>query len=89
MSRRGPAAGHPEVRLRTRRLSLDEIVSLNGLSALSVERTIAHLLEQWADRSLVVDALRRLAKHLTPIAAAHTAQSRAAPMRTGPSSGAT
>ncbi|MFH8253088.1 type IV toxin-antitoxin system AbiEi family antitoxin domain-containing protein [Microbacterium sp. B2969] len=77
----------PDVRLRTRHLSPSDVVYLNGLPALTVERTIADLLEQWADRSLVVDALRQaaeqgkllsprhLAEHLAPIAAAHGAES--------------
>ena len=77
----------PDVRLRTRRLSPDEVVFLNGLPTLTVERTIADLLEQWVDQSLVVDALRqaaeqgkllsprRLAEFLEPIAAAHGAAS--------------
>ncbi|WP_337007284.1 type IV toxin-antitoxin system AbiEi family antitoxin domain-containing protein [Microbacterium sp. LB12] len=77
----------PDVRLCTRRLSPDEVVFRNGLPTLTVERTIADLLEQWADQSLVVDALRqaaeqgkllsprRLAEFLEPIAAAHGAES--------------
>ena len=77
----------PDVRLRTRRLSRDEVMFVNGLPTLTVERTIADLLEQWADPSLVADALRqaaeqgkflsprRLAALLDPIASAHGAES--------------
>lgn len=75
----------PDVRLRTRALTPEEVVFVDGLPALSVERTLADLLEQWEDRSLVVNALRqaaeqgklvsprRLAGFLDPIAAAHGA----------------
>ena len=74
-----------DVRLRTRALTPEEVVFVDGLPTLSVERTIADLLEQWEDRSLVVDALRqageqgklvsprRLAEFLGPIAPAHGA----------------
>lgn len=73
----------PDVHLRARALAPEEVVFVDGLPALSVERTITDLLEQWEDRSLVVDALRqaaeqgkllsprRLAGFLDPIAAAH------------------
>ena len=75
----------PDVRLRARALAPEEVVFVNGLPALSVERTIADLLEQWEDRSLVVDAVRhaaeqgklvsprRLGVFLEPIAAPHGA----------------
>lgn len=76
-----------DVRLRTRVLSPHEVAFLDGLPTLTVERAIADLLEQWADRSLVVDALRQaaeqgkllsprqLASFLDPIATAHGAAS--------------
>ncbi len=77
----------PDVRLRVRELSPDETMFVDGLPALTVERTIADLLEQWTDRSLVVDALaqavddgklvspRRLAAHLERIARPQGAES--------------
>ncbi|WP_457832587.1 hypothetical protein, partial [Staphylococcus aureus] len=45
------------VRLRTRELAPTEVVSVDGMPTMSVERTIADLIEQWVDRSLVADAL--------------------------------
>lgn len=76
-----------DVRLRIRSLDPSEVMYIDGLPALTVERTIADLVEQWVDRSLVVDALadagaqgklvstRRLAHHLEPLAHAHGADS--------------
>lgn len=72
-----------DVKLRTLTLTPAEVMIVDGLPTLTVERTIADLLAQWTDQSLVVDALRqaaeqgkllsprRLAEHLTPIARPH------------------
>jgi Transcriptional regulator, AbiEi antitoxin len=71
----------PGVRLRIRQLIPDEVLPVNGLPALTVERTIADLIELGTDLSLVAGAVRdavradklvmpeRLASHLSPIAA--------------------
>ena len=68
------------VRLRTRELAPTEVVSVDGMPTMSVERTIADLIEQWVDRSLVADALAdaadagkllspaRLTEYLEPLA---------------------
>lgn len=48
----------PGVRLRIRRLTREEVSSANGLPALSVERTIADLVEQWTDLSHVANVVR-------------------------------
>jgi len=73
----------PDVRLRVRQLSQREVVPVDGLPALTVERTIADLVEMFTDLSLVADALRdaifqgkltsrrRLAEYLEPLAGAH------------------
>lgn len=70
----------PGIRLRIRTLSRDEVIPVNGLPTLTIERTIADLVEIGTDTSLVADALRdavradklvapnRLATHLSPIA---------------------
>lgn len=69
------------VRLRIRRLDGEDVFPINGLPTLTVERTIADLVEQWVDLSLVADVVRdavttrKLARpdllvtHLDPIAA--------------------
>jgi predicted transcriptional regulator of viral defense system len=69
------------VRLRIRSLTREEVIPANGLPALSVERTIADLVEIGTDTSLIADAVRdsvrsdrltapdRLAIYLTPTAA--------------------
>ena len=76
-----------DVRLRVRSLDPTEVMHVDGLPALTVERTIADLVEQWVDRSLIVDALadageqgklvsaRRLGSHLEPLARARGADS--------------
>jgi hypothetical protein len=46
------------VRFRIRHLDLDEITFVGQMPALSVERTIADLVEQCTDLSLVADTLR-------------------------------
>lgn len=48
----------PGVRLRIRYLARDEVVPVNGLPTLTVERTIADLVEMGTDLSLVADAVR-------------------------------
>lgn len=70
----------PGVRLRIRTLSRDDVSPVAGLPTLTVERTIADLVEIGTDTSLVADALRdavradklvapdRLVEHLSPIA---------------------
>lgn len=47
----------PDVRLRIRHLTPNEVVPVNGLPALTVERTIIDLIEVGTDTSLVTDAL--------------------------------
>ena len=70
------------VRLRIRSLTSDEVVPVKGLPALTIERTIADLVAQWVDLSLVAGAVRdavvqgrlvwpdRLVTYLGPVAAA-------------------
>jgi len=70
----------PGVRVRIRDLAPEDVIPANGLPTLSVERTIADLVEIGTDTSLVADAVRdavradklvapqRLADHLSPIA---------------------
>ncbi len=70
----------PGVRLRIRSLTRDEAIPVNGLPALTVERTIVDLIEIGTDLSLVADCVRdavrvdklvapdRLASYLSPIA---------------------
>jgi predicted transcriptional regulator of viral defense system len=71
----------PGVRLRIRRLTRDEVIPVAGLPALTVERTLADLIEIGTDLSLVAGAARdavradklvapdRLVSYLDPIAA--------------------
>ncbi|MFG1926478.1 type IV toxin-antitoxin system AbiEi family antitoxin domain-containing protein [Cryptosporangium sp. NPDC048952] len=71
----------PDVRLRIRQLAAEDVIPVNGLPALTVERTIADLVETGMDMSLVAHALRdavsqgkvtrpeRLRFHLTVLAA--------------------
>lgn len=71
----------PGVRLRIRQLTRDEVMPVDGLPTLTVERTIADLIELGTDLSLVAGAVRdavradklvapdRLASYLDPIAA--------------------
>lgn len=75
------------VRLRVRALEPMDVMYVDGLPTLTVERTIADLVEQWTDQSLVVNALadarergklvsaRRLATSLEPLARARNAGS--------------
>jgi len=58
-----------DVRLRIRHLSPDDVVPVNGLPTLTVERAIVDLVELGTDTSLVADALRdavRLGKVISP-----------------------
>jgi predicted transcriptional regulator of viral defense system len=71
----------PDVRLRIRALTREEAIPVNGLPTLSVERTIADLVEIGADLSLVADCVRdavradkllsceQLVSYLSPVAA--------------------
>ncbi|MGH8777150.1 MAG: type IV toxin-antitoxin system AbiEi family antitoxin domain-containing protein [Jiangellaceae bacterium] len=71
----------PGVRLRIRQLTRDEVIPVDGLPTLSVERTLADLVELGTDLSLVADAARdairadtlvapdRLVSFLSPVAA--------------------
>jgi predicted transcriptional regulator of viral defense system len=73
----------PGVRLRTRQLTRDEVTPVDGLPALTVERTIADLVKLGTDMSLVAGAVRDavrtdklvapdwLAFYLDPIASRH------------------
>ena len=70
----------PSVRLRIRDLTPGDVIAVNGLPTLTIERTIADLVEIGTDTSLVADAVRdavradklvapqRLVDYLTPIA---------------------
>lgn len=70
----------PGVRLRVRVLTRDDIIPVNGLPTLTVERTIADLIQIGTDFSLVADCVRdairtdklvrpnRLVSYLSPIA---------------------
>lgn len=72
----------PGVRFRIRHLERDEITFVQQLPVLTIERTIADLVEQWQDLSLVAGAVHdartsgrllepdRLAGYLDPLAAA-------------------
>src|SRR5699024_8323376 len=72
----------PYVRLRTMTLTPEEITFAQGLPCMTVERTIADLVEEWVDRShiagVVGDAVRagsliwidELLDYLDPIVAA-------------------
>lgn len=69
-----------DVRLRIRRLEKEDVVNIDGLASMTVERTIADLVEAREDPSLIADALRhavqrgtflrprRLAQLLEPLA---------------------
>lgn len=48
----------PGVRMRVRQLPVEAVTFANGMPVLRVEDTIADLVDQWVDRSLVVDTLR-------------------------------
>lgn len=73
----------PSVRLRIRDLTPGDVISVSGLPTLTIERTIADLVEIGTDTSLVADAVRdavradklvapqRLVDYLTPIATRH------------------
>lgn len=76
-----------DVRMRIRALDPSDVMYVDGLPTLTVERTIADLVEQWTDESLIVDALadageqgklvsaRKLVPYLEPLARAHGADS--------------
>lgn len=53
----------PGVRFRVRTLEPAEVTFVDQLPVLTVERTIADLVELWTDLSLVADALRDAATH--------------------------
>lgn len=71
----------PGVRLRIRRLARDDVIPVSGLPTLTIERTIADLVEVGTDLSLVAGVVRetaragklvapdRLVTYLSPIAA--------------------
>ena len=71
----------PGVRLRIRRLTRDEVIPVGGLPSLTVERTLADLVEIGTDMSVVAGAARdavqagkvvapaRLVSYLAPVAA--------------------
>jgi len=71
----------PGVRLRIRHLTRDEVIGVDGLSTLTIERTIADLIELQTDLSLVAGIVRdavqagelvapdRLVTYLDPLAA--------------------
>lgn len=79
----------PGVRLRVRRLSREEVIPVDGLPTLTVERTVADLVEIGTDLSLVAGALRdavradkvvapeRLESYLSPIAGRRNVDGRA------------
>lgn len=70
------------VRLRVRTLYREDVVPVDGLPSMTVERVVADLVEQWVDLSLVAGVVRdavisgrlvspdRLVGHLEPVAAA-------------------
>lgn len=70
----------PNVRLRIRTLAREDVFPVNGLPTMTLERTIADLVEQWVDLSLVAGVVRdavasgrlvapdRLVSYLKPIA---------------------
>lgn len=74
---------HPGVRLRTLQLRADEVTVAEGVASLTVERTIADLVDLLADLSLVADVVRdavgqgrvvspeQLVTYLDPLAAGH------------------
>lgn len=47
----------PDVRLRIRQLTPDDVIPVNGLPTLTVERTIVDLVDLGTDTSLVIDVL--------------------------------
>jgi predicted transcriptional regulator of viral defense system len=68
-----------DIRIRTRTLTPDETTTVEGVPALTAARTLADLVENWTDLSLVADATRdaidrgilnrtELATHLDPLA---------------------
>lgn len=73
----------PGVRLRVRQLTRQDVTFAEGVPTLTVERTIADLVEQWADLSLVANTVRdateqgkivapgRFADYLQPLARAN------------------
>jgi len=79
----------PGVRLRIRQLTREEVIPVDGLPTMSVERTIADLVEMGTDESLVAHAVRdavradkltapdRLAAYLSPIASRRRTDGRA------------
>lgn len=87
-TRRGTRLG--SVRLRTRQLSLEQVTWVDGMPTLTVEATIADMVGQWVDLSLVADTLRDaviagkvtkvalLVRLLDPLAAANGAADGAA-----------
>lgn len=52
----------PDVRLRIRRLDEEDVVYVDGLPSMTVERTIADFVEAREEPSLVADALRHAAQ---------------------------
>ncbi|RWZ59634.1 transcriptional regulator [Labedella populi] len=70
----------PHVQLRIRRLESVDVTGVHGLPTMTVERTVADLVESWEDLSLVADAVehamhrgvllwpKRLAELLEPLA---------------------
>lgn len=80
VSARRRASRNPRVRLRTLALQERDITLVDGVPVMTPMRTIADLVEQWTDLSLVADALSdaharglmnlsELAAHLHPLAA--------------------
>lgn len=77
------------MRLRIRRLTQEDLIPVGGLPALTVERTLADLVEIGTDLSLVAGAARdaaragklvardRLASYLGPVAARRKSDGRA------------
>ena len=73
----------PGVRFRVRQLEVAEVTYAEGMPVLTVERTIADLVEAWTDLSLVADTVRdaieqgrlvaprALVAYLAPLAAAN------------------
>lgn len=73
----------PGVKIKMRPITPEEVTYVEALPTLTIERTIADLVESWMDRSLITDALRdaimqgrlvrprRLVEHLAPLAAAN------------------
>jgi predicted transcriptional regulator of viral defense system len=73
----------PGVKIKIRTLAPEEVTYVEALPTLTIERTIADLVESWTDRSLISDTIRdaitqgrlvhpqRLVEHLAPLAAAN------------------